>query len=84
MGKTCNTSENSDVASRCKQGSAVAKRGLTCLSCASYRRTGCLDNLIAWPNAVLADCPMASYFPGSDEAEDWDRLTDHNDRQTNP
>jgi hypothetical protein len=43
---------------------------LTCLSCASYRRTGCLDNLTSWPNAVLADCAMASYLPGSDEAED--------------
>jgi len=46
---------------------------LTCLSCANYRPTRCLDNLIAWPNAVLADCWSAQYEPGSDEAEDLDQ-----------
>jgi len=55
--------------------------GLTCLSCASYRTTGCLDNLIAWPTAVLADCPMGVYEPGSDEAEDWDNTPDRWDSE---
>jgi len=54
-------------------------RHLTCLSCASYRPTGCLDNLTSWPNAVLADCWAAQYEPGSDEAEDWEQT----DRQPN-
>ena len=57
---------------------------LTCLSCASYRRTGCLDNITLWPNAVLEDCWSAQYEPGSDEAEDWEQTDRPTTDEDNP
>ena len=63
----------------------------TCLSCSSYRTTGCAKQEPGWPTEELDGCWVAQYEPGSDEAEDWehDHQADDNhqtddNRPTNP
>jgi hypothetical protein len=47
----------------------MADNTLTCWSCANFRPEGCRRAMPAFPSALLANCPRASYEPGSDEAE---------------